>query len=134
MEEQLNVGSCGILTPRSVIRITSKYCPAAPESGLFPSAISLRSLRPKSAVAKDAEDDHDEIEVLLMQAFDNLSRTSSKFIYDKGWPSLTNIHSAAIKQVANTDHNLILSPRLHQGKPKAAFIPALNVSKIGRRG
>ena len=61
-----------------------------------------------------------------MQAFDSLSRDIQQYIYDKGWPSLTRIQNAAIKQVANTDHNLILSAPTASGKTEAAFIPALN--------
>ena len=61
-----------------------------------------------------------------MQAFDSLSRDIQQYIYDKGWPSLTHIQNAAIKQVANTDHNLILSAPTASGKTEAAFIPALN--------
>ena len=61
-----------------------------------------------------------------MQAFDSLSRNIQQYIYDKGWPSLTRIQNAAIKQVANTDHNLILSAPTASGKTEAAFIPALN--------
>ena len=51
-----------------------------------------------------------------MQAFDSLSRDIQQYIYDKGWPSLTRIQNAAIKQVANTDHNLILSAPTASGE------------------
>lgn len=61
-----------------------------------------------------------------MQAFDSLNRNIQEYIYDKGWPALTRIQSASIKQIANTDHNLILSAPTASGKTEAAFIPALN--------
>lgn len=61
-----------------------------------------------------------------MQAFDRLNRDIQHYIYDKGWSQLTRIQSASIKQIAQTDHNLILSAPTASGKTEAAFIPALN--------
>lgn len=61
-----------------------------------------------------------------MQAFDSLKRDIQHYIYDKGWSKLTRIQNASIKQIANTDHNLILSAPTASGKTEAAFIPAVN--------
>lgn len=61
-----------------------------------------------------------------MQAFDSLKRDIQHYIYDKGWSKLTRIQSASIKQIADTDHNLILSAPTASGKTEAAFIPAIN--------
>ncbi|MFL2105618.1 DEAD/DEAH box helicase [Desemzia sp. FAM 23991] len=61
-----------------------------------------------------------------MQAFDRLNRDIQHYIYDKGWSQLTRIQSASIKQIAQTNHNLILSAPTASGKTEAAFIPALN--------
>ncbi|WP_373471307.1 DEAD/DEAH box helicase [Carnobacterium alterfunditum] len=61
-----------------------------------------------------------------MQAFDRLKMDIQHYIYDKGWSKLTRIQSASIKQIAQTDHNLILSAPTASGKTEAAFIPAVN--------
>lgn len=61
-----------------------------------------------------------------MQAFDSLKMGIQHYIYDQGWSKLTRIQSASIKQVAQTDHNLILSAPTASGKTEAAFIPAIN--------
>lgn len=61
-----------------------------------------------------------------MQAFDSLKKDIQHYIYDKGWSKLTRIQNASIKQIANTDHNLILSAPTASGKTEAAFIPAVN--------
>lgn len=52
-----------------------------------------------------------------------------KYIYEKGWPSLTKIQEAAIKHMNLTDNNLILAAPTASGKTEAAFLPAISKSK-----
>lgn len=61
-----------------------------------------------------------------MNSFDLLQRDIRKYIYDQGWDALRGIQEASIKQVTNTDHNLILAAPTASGKTEAAFLPAIN--------
>nr|WP_300002506.1 DEAD/DEAH box helicase [Tissierella sp.] len=61
-----------------------------------------------------------------MNSFDLLQRDIRKYIYDEGWDALRGIQEVSIKQVANTDHNLILAAPTASGKTEAAFLPAIN--------
>lgn len=61
-----------------------------------------------------------------MKAYDLLRPEIRKFIYDEGWKELRGIQNTAIKQVATTNHNLILAAPTASGKTEAAFLPAIN--------
>lgn len=69
-----------------------------------------------------------------MNSFDLLQRNIKKYIYDEGWDSLRGIQEASIKQVSNTDHNLILAAPTASGKTEAAFLPAINSIKDWNSG
>ena len=61
-----------------------------------------------------------------MSSYDLLKREIRQYIYDEGWESLRSIQEASIKQVYNTENNLILAAPTSSGKTEAAFIPAIN--------
>ncbi|MGX7013925.1 DEAD/DEAH box helicase [Vagococcus silagei] len=61
-----------------------------------------------------------------MTSYHLLRREIREYIYDQGWPSLSKTQEAAISQVANSNHNLILSAPTASGKTEAAFLPAIN--------
>lgn len=65
----------------------------------------------------------------MTRTYDLLSRDMRKYIYEKGWPSLTKIQEAAIKHMNLTDNNLILAAPTASGKTEAAFLPAISKSK-----
>src|SRR5699024_2885250 len=65
----------------------------------------------------------------MTKAYELLSRDMREFIYKKGWPSLTKIQNAAIRQICSTDNNLILAAPTASGKTEAAFLPAISKSK-----
>lgn len=62
----------------------------------------------------------------MTTSYDLLSRDMREFIYKKGWPSLTKIQDAAIKQMYKSENNLILAAPTASGKTEAAFLPAIS--------
>lgn len=62
----------------------------------------------------------------MTTSYDLLSRDMREFIYKKGWPSLTKIQDAAIKQMYKCENNLILAAPTASGKTEAAFLPAIS--------
>lgn len=62
----------------------------------------------------------------MTNSYNLLSRDMREYIYKKGWPSLTKIQNAAIKQLYTTDNNLILIAPTASGKTEAAFLPAIS--------
>ena len=62
----------------------------------------------------------------MTSSYDLLARDMRKYIYEKGWPSLTKIQDAAIKQFFTTENNLILAAPTASGKTEAAFLPAIS--------
>lgn len=62
----------------------------------------------------------------MIEAFDLLNRDMKKFVYENGWQSLTKIQKAAIKQIYQTNNNLILAAPTASGKTEAAFLPAIS--------
>ena len=65
----------------------------------------------------------------MTSSYDLLARDMRKYIYEKGWPSLTNIQDAAIKYFFTTENNLILAAPTASGKTEAAFLPALSQAR-----
>ena len=61
-----------------------------------------------------------------MDSYNLLKREIRQYIYDEGWESLRSIQEASIKQVYNTENNLILAAPTASGKTEAAFLPAIN--------
>lgn len=57
----------------------------------------------------------------MTTSYDLLSRDMREFIYKKGWPSLTKIQDAAIRQMYKSENNLILAAPTASGKTEAAF-------------
>ena len=62
----------------------------------------------------------------MTTSYDLLSRDMREFIYKKGWPSLTKIQDAAIRQMYKSENNLILAAPTASGKTEAAFLPAIS--------
>lgn len=62
----------------------------------------------------------------MTTSYDLLSRDMREFIYKKGWPSLTKIQDAAIRQMYESENNLILAAPTASGKTEAAFLPAIS--------
>lgn len=62
----------------------------------------------------------------MTTSYDLLSRDMREFIYKKGWPSLTKIQNAAIRQMYKSENNLILAAPTASGKTEAAFLPAIS--------
>lgn len=62
----------------------------------------------------------------MTTSYDLLSRDMREFIYNKGWPSLTKIQDAAIRQMYESENNLILAAPTASGKTEAAFLPAIS--------
>lgn len=65
----------------------------------------------------------------MTDSYSLLNRDLKKYIYEKGWTSLTKIQDAAIKQIYGTDNNLILTAPTASGKTEAAFLPAISMSE-----
>lgn len=65
----------------------------------------------------------------MTDSYSLLNRDLKKYIYEKGWTSLTKIQDAAIKQIYGTDNNLILAAPTASGKTEAAFLPAISISE-----
>lgn len=65
----------------------------------------------------------------MTTSYDLLSRDMREFIYKKGWPSLTKIQDAAIRQMYKSENNLILAAPTASGKTEAAFLPAISKAK-----
>ena len=65
----------------------------------------------------------------MTDSYSLLNRDLKKYIYEKGWTSLTKIQDAAIKQIYKTDNNLILAAPTASGKTEAAFLPAISKSE-----
>lgn len=65
----------------------------------------------------------------MTSSYDLLARDMRKYIYEKGWPSLTKIQDATIKQFFKSENNLILAAPTASGKTEAAFLPALSQAK-----
>ena len=64
----------------------------------------------------------------MTSSYDLLARDMRKYIYEKGWPSLTKIQDAAIKHLYGSENNLILAAPTASGKTEAAFLPAISQS------
>lgn len=64
----------------------------------------------------------------MTNTYELLSRDMRKYIYEKGWPSLTKIQDAAIKHMYGSENNLILAAPTASGKTEAAFLPAISQS------
>lgn len=62
----------------------------------------------------------------MTTSYDLLSRDMRECIYKKGWPSLTKIQNAAIRQMYKSENNLILAAPTASGKTEAAFLPAIS--------
>lgn len=65
----------------------------------------------------------------MTNSYDLLSRDMRKYIFEKGWPSLTKIQDATIKHIFTTDNNLILAAPTASGKTEAAFLPTISKSQ-----
>ncbi|KGF04563.1 DEAD/DEAH box helicase [Anaerococcus lactolyticus] len=65
----------------------------------------------------------------MTNSYDLLSRDMRKYIFEKGWPSLTKIQDATIKHIFATDNNLILAAPTASGKTEAAFLPTISKSQ-----
>lgn len=52
----------------------------------------------------------------MTSSYDLLARDMRKYIYEKGWPSLTKIQDAAIKHLYGSENNLILAAPTASGK------------------
>jgi len=61
-----------------------------------------------------------------MSAFDYLSDSIKRYIYDKQWDSLRPIQMAAITRIMGDDRHYILASRTASGKTEAAFLPILS--------
>lgn len=59
-------------------------------------------------------------------AFDLLSSTMQKKIWDKKWKQFTPIQDKAIPAIIETDHDVIISSGTASGKTEAAFLPILS--------
>ena len=64
----------------------------------------------------------------MTSSYDLLARDMRKYIYEKGWPSLTKIQDATIKHLYGSENNLILAAPTASGKTEAAFLPAISQS------
>lgn len=65
----------------------------------------------------------------MRNSYDLLTRDMRKYIFEKGWPSLTKIQDATIKHIFATDNNLILAAPTASGKTEAAFLPTISKSQ-----
>ncbi|WP_311482175.1 DEAD/DEAH box helicase [uncultured Anaerococcus sp.] len=65
----------------------------------------------------------------MTNTYELLSRDMRKYIYEKGWTSLTKIQDATIKHLYGSENNLILAAPTASGKTEAAFLPAISQSK-----
>lgn len=65
----------------------------------------------------------------MTNTYELLSRDMRKYIYEKGWTSLTKIQDATIKHLYGSENNLILAAPTASGKTEAAFLPSISQSK-----
>lgn len=61
-----------------------------------------------------------------MDVFSRYAPFVQDYIYNHGWHNLRAIQVAAAEELFNTDHNVLLSLPLLQGKPRPPFFSDFN--------